>query len=239
MVTSLTISTVLAAHGGPMFDRVFRLGVNAGLTILAVIVVAAVIAVAQIKSIAQTSARGGPATTNLRVVPTLRSVTVSAAGVDFSRCHHGTPPRRSTTLALGFPYGHCYIGRQGKDYPIKITNGLEARILVGSSNAVPADGGKQWVPCMRGARHVVACAGPGKQPGQDQFVIENFSRYTQNKFGLSRTMLCDGEFGPSGDCIATTGQVEREGVVLIGPSKPDDNSTTWTVTITWMAAPLS
>jgi hypothetical protein len=221
-----------------VFDRVFRLGVNAGLAILALIVVIVVVAVAELQSIAQTPGRG-LATTNLRVVPTLRSVTISAAAVSFSRCHHGTPPRHSTKLALGFPYGRCYIGKRGEAYPIKITNGLEARILVGSSNAVPSDGGKQWVPCTPGARPVVACAGSGQRPGQDQFVVQNFSRYTQNKSGLSKTMLCDGEFGPSGDCIAVTGQVEREGVVLIGPSKPDDNSTTWTVTITWMAAPLS
>jgi hypothetical protein len=240
METALAIPTVLPTHGGPVFDRIFRLGVNAGLAILAVIVVIAVLAVAKIQSVAQTSASPSLTTANLKVVPTLRSVTVSAAAVNFSRCHHGTPPRRSTKIALGFPYGHCYIGRRGTDYPITITNGLEARILVGSSNAVPVDGGKQWVPCRRVARPAaVACAGPGKQPGQDQFVLQNFSRYTQNELGLSKAMLCDGEFGPSGDCIAVTGQVEREGVALIGPSKPDDNSRTWTVTITWMAAPLS
>lgn len=222
-----------------MFDKVFRLGVTAGLAILALIVVVIVVVVAQIQSKAQTPTGGASTTTNLMIVPTMRSMTVSTDASDFTNCKHGVVPRQSTNAALGFPYGHCYVGKQGKTYPITIKNGLPARILVGSSNAVPSDGGTQWIPCLRGAHHVFACAGPDQQPGRHQFVVQNFSSYAQNNEGLSRLMLCDGEFGPSGDCIATTGQVQKEGVVLIGPSKPDNNSTTWTVTITWMAAPIS
>ena len=232
------VVTVLVP-GSPVFDRVFRLGVNAGLAILAVIVIVVIVGVAQFQSIAQTPLGGEPSATNLKVVPTMRSVTVSAPAANFTHCERGLVPRHSTKLALGFPYGHCSVGKPGKAYPITITNGLTARILVGSSNAVPSDGGKQWIPCMRGAQPVVACAGPGERPGLDQFVVKNFSTFAQNNDGLSKVMLCDGEFGQSGDCIATTGQVQREGVVLIGPRKPDDNSTTWTVTITWMAAPMS
>jgi len=225
------------APGGPVADYTVRVRRSTGWALLAVTVVIVIVAIAGFQSVARTSPGSDLRTTNLRVVPTLRSLTVSAAAVDFSSCRHGTPPRNSSKLALGFPNGRCYIGKRGKAYPIKIKNGLEARILVGSSNAVPSDGGRQWVPCTFGANAEVACAGPGK-PGRDQFAVENFSSYTQNEFGLSKTMLCDREFGPSRDCIATTGQVQREGVILIGPSKPDDNSTTWTVTITWMAAPM-
>ncbi len=229
----------LPALGGPVADYTVKVRRSTGWALLGVMIAIAVVAVAGFDSVAQTPPGRDVRTTNLKVVPTLRSVTVSAAAVDFSRCRHGTLPRHSTKLALGFPNGRCYVGTRGKVYPIKIKNGLPARIFVGSSNAVPSDGGKQWIPCMVGPRPVVACTGPGKLPGRDQFAVKNFSSFAKNKFGLSKVMLCDGEFGPSGDCIATTGQVQREGVVLIGPSKPDDNATTWTVTITWMAAPLS
>jgi len=215
-----------------------NIGRSIGWAFLALIVIIGVVVVAGVESIAHSSPAMNPKTTNLNVVPTMRSVTISAAAADFSRCQQGAPPRHSTKLALGFPNGRCYVGKRGKVYPVVITNGLQASILVGSSNAVPSDGGKQWVPCMVGPDAVVACAGPARQPGRDQFAIQNFSRYAKNKSGLAKVMRCDAVFGPSGTGLATTGQVQREGVVLVGPSKPDDNSTTWRVTITWMAAPL-
>lgn len=220
---------------GNLLSRTF------GLAILVVAVAVAVVVIAGIQTVARFSPAGNSGVTNLRVVPTLRSVTVSAAGVQFSSCHQGTPPRRSTHRALGFPYGHCYVGKPGKIYPITITNGLAARVLVGSSKAFPSDGGRRWVPCMIGRSAVVACVGPGDRPGKDQFLVRNFSAHTKmNKLdpGLIREMRCDHQFEPSGDCNASTGEVEREGVFIVGPYQPDDNSTTWTVTITWMAAPL-
>ncbi len=219
-----------------MFDKVFKLGVNAGLAILLVIVVVAVVAVAQLQSIAQTPARLGPTTTTLKVVPTLRSVTISSDARQFMHCGGGHHPWRSTKIALGFPNGHCLVGARGKVYPIKIKNGLQARILVETSNAVPSDGGRQWLPCKIGSHPAVACEGPSNRPGRDQFAVENFSRQEPTGTDITNAPACDAEFQPGG-CFAVTGQQQREALMLTGPSAPDDNATKWSVTIIWMAVP--
>jgi hypothetical protein len=221
-----------------VFERIFRLGVGTGLAILAVIVVLIVVAIAEIQSRAQTTA--SMQTTNLRVIPTLRSVTVSAAGVEFSHCGPKTYGP-STEFTLGFPNWHCYIGKTGKLFPITIRNGRAAMIMVGASKAMPSDGGRPWIPCIPGSSGgEAACSASGNLPGRDQYAVEIFSNYQKKKLGpgLSTAMQCDSRFGQNG-CLAATGQVQREGVRLTGPAEPDDNSTTWRVTITWMAAPPS
>jgi hypothetical protein len=221
-----------------VFDKIFKLGVNAGLAILAAIVVVAIIAVAQLQSLAQTPPGMGPTSTTLRVVPTLRSVTISSDARDFTRCGGGRRPWRSTKLALGFPNGYCSVGRLGKAYPIKIKNGLEARILVETSSAVPSDGGQRWLPCERGSDPAVLCNGPSNRPGKDQFAVKNFSMQEPSGTEITSSPVCDIEFQPGG-CAAVTGQLQREALVLTGPSAPDDNATKWRVTIIWMAAPMS
>ncbi|HEX6932756.1 MAG TPA: hypothetical protein VF162_11470 [Streptosporangiaceae bacterium] len=223
-----------------MPDYTVKVRPNSGWTILVGMVAVSVVAVVGFRSAPQSPAGSGSTTATLQVVPTMRSVTVSPVATKFGRCSGGKRPLRSTKTALGFPNGQCSVGsRKQKIFPIKITNGREAEIYVRSSAAVPADGKTDWQLCNHGSDPVVACKGPDDSPGKDQFVVENFSRWAMNQTGLSLKRICDAEFGPSGDCLASTGQSEREGLVLIGPHRPDDGSTTWTVTITWMAAPPS
>ncbi len=227
-----------------MFDKVFKLGLNAGLALLLVVVVFVVIVVAQLQSMAQTPPGLGPTAIKLQVVPTLRSVTISSNTRAFMRCGGGQHPWRSTKAALGFPNGYCVVGKLRKLFPIGIKNGLQSMILVESSNAVPADGGKQWVPCTHGSQAAVACEGPANglglnRPGKDQFAVKNFSRQVPAGHEITHVPACDREFQPGGlgGCFAVTGQLQRESLVLTGPYAPDDNSTKWSVMIIWMAVP--
>lgn len=223
-----------------MPDYTVRVRPNSGWAILAGMIAVSAVAIVGFRSAPQSPAGSGSTTATLQVVPTMRSVTVSPDATKFGHCTGGKPPLRSTQTALGFPNGRCSVGsRNQKVFPIKITNGREAEIYVKSSAAVPADGKTDWQLCNQGSDPVVACKGPNESPGKDQFIVQNFSRWAVNETGLARSRSCDAEFGPAGDCLASTGQSEHEGLLLIGPHMPDDNSTTWTVTITWMAAPPS
>jgi hypothetical protein len=68
--------------------------------------------------------------------------------------------------------------------------------------------------------------------------VENFSQVRQKLSELTNANdVCDTEFNSSLGCPALTGQSQREGIVLIGPSKSDDTSTLWKIKITWIAVP--
>ncbi len=110
-------------------------------------------------------------------------------------------------------------------------------MLVQSSSAIPSDGGIGWQLCNLGSHPTVRCDGPDGLPGSNQFVVENFSNAGQNNTGLTFNRHCDAEFSPAGGCLALSGQLQREGIELIGPSTPNDTSQTWSVTITWTAVP--
>jgi hypothetical protein len=219
-------------------DYTVRVRPNSGWAILVGMVAVGVIAVAGFRSAPESPAGSGSTTATLQVVPTMRTVIVSPGTTKFGRCYGGKYGLRSTGKALGFPNGHCSIGsRKKRVFPIKIANGREAEIYVKSSAAVPADGKTEWKLCNRGSAPVVACKGPNDNPAKDQFIVQNFSKRGLNETGLTRSRTCDAEFGQSKDCLAATGETEREGIRLIGPHWPDDPSTTWTVTITWLVAP--
>jgi hypothetical protein len=178
----------------------------------------------------------GSTTATLKVVATLRSVTVSPNKTAFSRCHGGRAPYRSTRSALGYPNGVCLIGNPGSRWPIVVTNGIRSAVHVQSTVATPEDGGTPWKLCNP-AGHGVTCHGPGGNPGFDQFAVQNFSSSGVNVHGLTVKGACDVEFNSYGSCLALSGQIQHEGIRLIGPSTPGDNATTWHVTITWVAAP--
>lgn len=221
-----------------MPEYLVRVRPSTGWAILGGIVVVGVVAVTGFRSAPVGPSSSGSTVATLQVVPTMRSVTVSPTATTFAGCSGGKLPLRSTRTALGFPNGQCSIGSRKRDiFPIKITNGRKAKILVRSSPAIPQDGKTEWQLCNHGANPAVACKGPGGAPAKDQFMVENFSRSALNATGLAKSGVCDAEFGPSGDCIASTGESEREGILLIGPHQPDDVSTTWTVTITWTVEP--
>ncbi len=188
--------------------------------------------------------RPGPAASNgdsisisLKAVPSIRSVTVSPGKASFSNCTGGKADAdtASTSNALGYPNGHCWVGTPvaGGSFPITITyGGPPGRVFVDGANAVPSAGGGQWGLCNAS----VACTGPGGAPGADQYMVKNFGTDTNNSTGLTGSFTCDHEFSPRG-CSATEGQSQKEGVELIGPQSSGNTSTSWTVTVTWGAAP--
>ena len=179
---------------------------------------------------------------SLKVVPTIRSVTVSPAKASFADCRGGLASLNtaSTPGALGYPNGQCWLGKPGTTFPITITNsGIASYIYVNGSNAVPSDGGNQWGLCNPGDHATVACSsGKGNLPGQNQYVVANFSpNRGLVSAGLTNTPTCDTGFGLGNSCWTTYGQSQREGLDLTGPSIMDDSSTSWTVTITWTPVP--
>jgi len=182
---------------------------------------------------------------SLRTVPTIRSVTVTPDKATFGDCSGGSAgaDTASTTSRLGYPNGHCWYGRPGPNgvFPITITNtGIASAIDVSGSSADPADDGDQWNLCNIGQHPVVACTG-GRQhsePGTDQYLIKNFSPdNSPDRSGLTSNPACDHQFNQSGGCVVPQGAFQTEGIELIGPSASTDNSTRWTVTITWMPVP--
>ncbi len=178
---------------------------------------------------------------SLTTVPTIRSVTVSPAKASFAECSGGlaTQNTLSTAGKLGFPNGRCIVGLVSPGiYPITITNtGIASDIYVNGSSANPADGGTQWVLCNRGDHPGVSCAGHEDKPGADQYLIENFSSTGEQTNGITGTPTCDREFDSSGSCWAVQGSWQSEGIELIGPSSSSDDSTKWTMTITWTPVP--
>jgi hypothetical protein len=186
---------------------------------------------------ASNSPSGASTVATLKVVTTLRSVTVSPAKTTFAHCTGGHDPFHSTPRAMGYPNGRCSVGKAGTIWPITIRNGVRADMFVQSSSAIPSDGLSSWQLCNLGSHPAVRCTGPDGLPGPDQFVVENFSSAGQSTTGLTLRGHCDAQFSPAGGCLALSGQLQREGIELIGPSIPDDTSRTWTVTITWTAMP--
>jgi hypothetical protein len=182
---------------------------------------------------------------SLTTVPTIRSVTVSPAKSQFGNCSGGKAKDNtsSTTGKLGFPNGECWVGKPNPsgDFPITITNtGIASDIYVFGSSASPADGGTGWNLCNLGKTPVVTCTGGAHHaiPGTDQYLVRNFSPGQRPDYGgLSASPACDYEFDISRGCQAPQGAFQTEGLKLIGPWSSSDNSTRWTVTITWMPVP--
>jgi len=180
---------------------------------------------------------------SLKTVPTLVSVTVSPSTARFGGCIGGNRSvnTASTSGALGFPNGQCWLGRAGSggSYPITITNtGVAAKIFVNGGNAVPSDGGAQWGLCNLGSSPAVSCAnGSGKLPGNNQYLLQNFAAGSENTAGLTNNSVCDPEFA-AGSCAAVTGDAQTEGIKITGPELSSDTGTSWTVTIKWTAVSL-
>jgi hypothetical protein len=190
-----------------------------------------------------TPGKGQSIAISLKVVPTVVSVTVSPSSASFGGCTggNGSVNTASTSAALGFPNGRCWLGTPGShgSFPITITNtGVAAKIFVSGASAVPSDGGTQWGLCNLGPNPAAACTGTGKKlPGANQYLVQNFAGGDVNPAGLTGTMTCDAEFA-SGSCQAVQGDSQQEGIELTGPSSTADLSTKWTVTVTWTAFTL-
>jgi hypothetical protein len=183
------------------------------------------------------ASNGDSVAISLKAVPTIRSVTVSPGKASFGNCSGGNAAAQtaSTSQELGYPNGRCWLGAPGSngDFPVKITyQGPPGKVFVNGSGAVPSDGGSGWSLCNKST----ACTGPGGLPGANQYMAKTFSLDRNDSTGLTGTLSCDQEFSTQG-CPATAGETQREGVELIGPASSGDTSTSWTITITWAAAP--
>jgi hypothetical protein len=189
------------------------------------------------------SGAGTSASINLKLktVPIVRSVTVSPGAANFGACNGGKALNntQSTNSKLGFPNGQCFVGSLGRSFPITITNtGIASDIDINGANAMPSDLGDQWSLCNRGLNPFVRCRGRNFfWPGNDQYLVQNFGPYKENRSGVTDNPACDHEFDPDGRCYALQGAEETEGIELTGPSGSTDTSTSWTVTITWTPVP--
>jgi hypothetical protein len=192
---------------------------------------------------AGTPGKGQSIAISLKVVPTVVAVTVSPSSAAFGGCVGGNKSvnTASTGNALGFPNGRCWLGAPGShgSFPITITNaGVAADIFVSGASASPSDSGTGWGLCNLGPNPASACTGTaGKLPGADQYLLQNFAGGSMNPAGLTGTMTCDTEFA-AGSCSAVQGDSQQEGIELTGPASTADQSTAWTVTITWTAFSL-
>jgi hypothetical protein len=183
----------------------------------------------------------GSVNAHLSVVPTIRSVTVSPGSVTFGNCAGGTGDTSSTVTQLGYPNGTCSVGTSGDNgsFPITIKyTGLPGQVYINGSSASPADNGTSWSLCTAGGQP--ACTGGQGEPGRDQYTVKTFAGQVANPAVLTGTMVCDSEFDPGGGCTATPAefksQTQTEGLQLTGPSTYDDDSTSWSLTVTWTAA---
>jgi hypothetical protein len=186
----------------------------------------------------------GTTTAHLKVVPTIRSVTVSPGSVTFGDCSGGSGYTNSTQSSLGYPNGSCTVGAIGvnESVPITVTyTGLPGSVYVSGSSAIPADNGTEWTLCSPpgSPSGQTPCSGTQGMPGDNQYMVMNFSSTVANAGVLTTTPACDKEFDSSGGCTAAPqefqNQVQHEGLVLTGPSSWDDHSTSWTLTVTWTA----
>jgi hypothetical protein len=192
---------------------------------------------------AGTPGKGQSIAISLKVVPTVVAVTASPSSAAFGGCTGGNTSvnTASTGNALGFPNGRCWLGTPGSHgrFPITITNtGVAAKIFVSGASAAPSDHGTGWGLCNLGPNPASACtASGGKVPGTDQYLLQNFAGGSMNPAGLTGTMTCDTEFA-AGSCSAVQGDSQQEGIALTGPTETADQSTAWTVTVTWTAFSL-
>ncbi len=182
----------------------------------------------------------GSVTAHLSVVPTIRSVTVSPGSVKFHNCTGGKTYTASQGDMMGYPNGICWVGSTGSGgtFPITVTyTGLPGNVWVRSGSAAPGNNGTNWSLCNPTGQPV--CTGGGDQPGDNQFTVMTFAQEVANYQMMTGDWKCDTEFDPGGDCTAAPAEFQsqsaHEGIRLIGPTASDDTSTSWNVSIVWIA----
>ena len=204
-----------------------------------VVLIAAVLAIVGIGAIRSSKPNPSPsASTNatVNVIASTRSITVSPGSVTFKHCSGGSPDNPSTSTKLGYPNATCSVGLTSADgpLPIKIHNtGTRAKIEVSASNANPSGTGPEWQLC--GPPGTVSCTS-GSNPGENQFEAWITAKGIP-RAGLTASAVCDSDFSAANGCNAKRGQSGNEGIQLLGPAGFNSTSTSYTITITWMAAP--
>jgi hypothetical protein len=182
----------------------------------------------------------GSVTAHLKVVPTIRSVTVSPGSVDFGNCTQGAGDTASAGNQMGYPNGICLVGNTGSDghFPVTVTyTGLAGNVWVSASGAVSDGNGASWSLCDPTGKPL--CTGGQSQPGDNQVTVMTFAQDVNSYHMLTSDAKCDTEFVAGGLCTAAPAQFQsvtaHEGIRLIGPKASDDSSTSWSVNITWVA----
>lgn len=186
-------------------------------------------------------AHEGQLAIHFNAITTFNTLTISPSDVQCGHYHGGTYPNASTNT-LGQPNGMCSVGlyptTKLQDVPIKITySGLAGEVFIKSGNAIPADNGTQWHLCGPNIGPESVCHGPQGKPGSYQFAVKNFPGSGLSPTPLRPWWICDVNFDPSGGCSAVRQQSQQEGFDIIGPYWQKNPSTTWSVTITWIAMP--
>lgn len=215
----------------------------------AVVAAAVVLASTGLAPAAFASSSSGTANFSLGVVPQIRSVTVTPSITSFSSCSGGN----STSTALGFPNGSCYAGTlpgiNGSTFVSAVTiqnTGVGGTIDISGQNAVPnpTDGNAGWSLCTANVTGPTLCStNSGASPGPDQYAL--FGAAQNERAGIPNvlnTPACDLLFdvttnGAPGGCTASSGQSGAEALQLFGPASSTDQSPSWTVSVTWTAAP--
>jgi hypothetical protein len=203
-------------------------------------VAAAVAAVIMIAAVGGgNQGRTAQAKVSIKVIQMFRSVTVSPSAVACGHYTGGSDGNVSTATALGFP-GQCTVGdlSSSANLPLTVTyNGPPGVVRVKASDAVPDGSGPSWQLCGPGTSP--GCKGVNGAPGTDQFGLETFSRINSTPTRLTGQWQCDTQFNPNGNCAATRGMFQHEGALIMGPATTETQSITYTVTITWMACPVT
>jgi hypothetical protein len=185
-------------------------------------------------------AHEGQLTVHFNAITTFNTVTISPSDVQCGHYHGGKPPNASTNT-LGQPNGMCSVGMYPvatiQDVPIKITySGLAGEVFVKSGNAIPVNDGTQWRLCGPHIGPHAICTGPGGKPGPYQFAVHSFAGSGMPPMPLRPWWTCDVNFD-AGSCNAVRTQSQQEGFDIIGPYWQKNPSTTWSVSLTWVAMP--
>ena len=182
---------------------------------------------------AATACPAGACTATINVAPPpVLSVTVGTiyTSLTYSSCYTTLTSGTSTPAGLVFPNGFC----QTQQPAVTITNGAVAdQIYVNGANAIPSDNVTPWTLCNGGGAVSVPCTGSDGNPGQNQYLEENFSQ--EGATFLTNTPACDWAWEGVDECTASVGQEESEGLEMVGPSAPTDPSSTFTAVVTWTA----
>jgi len=185
-------------------------------------------------------AHQGQLTIHFNAITTFNTVTISPSDVQCGHYHGGKYPNESTNT-LGQPNGMCSVGlypvKKIQDLPIKITySGLAGSVLIKSGNAIPANAGTEWRLCGPHNGEKSFCTGPEAKPGPYQFAVKNFAGSGLPPTTLTAYPVCDYQFD-DGSCSAVRTQSQQERIDIMGRYWRKNPSTTWSVTVTWIAVP--
>jgi len=184
----------------------------------------------------------GSVAVSLKTMQTYRTITVSPTSANCTNYAGGQYPNRSKG-AMGFPNGTCQVGEylKGKD-PIKIRyDGFQGYVYVHAGWAMPdssTGSGTPWHPCAFNGHKQVRCVGTNGNPGEDQYLVRNFSPEGQPT-PVTGNNVCDVNFRPAHGCYASRGNAQYEGFYVTGPRTipATDTAQTWTFWVIWTAVP--